>query len=80
MRKMGRLLATLTHVGIGTVRTRPCFPTRSTMHQRPSRCWMCLKRERRHFGTAGPPPGKTATMARSRRALSLEVSGAFRSA
>src|SRR5262245_54260483 len=24
-----------------TVRTRPCFPTRLTMFQRPSRCWMC---------------------------------------
>jgi hypothetical protein len=23
----------------GIMRTRPCFPTRSTMHQRPSRCW-----------------------------------------
>ena len=32
-------VATLTHVGIGIVRTRPCLPTRSTMHQRPSRCW-----------------------------------------
>jgi len=32
---------TFTHVGIGTVRTRPCLPARSTMHQRPSRCWMC---------------------------------------
>jgi hypothetical protein len=26
------------HVCIGMVRTRPCFQTRSTMHQRPSRC------------------------------------------
>ena len=32
-------IATLTQVGIGIVRTRPCFPTRSTMHHRPSRCW-----------------------------------------
>ena len=30
-------IATFTHVGIGIVRTRPCFPRRSTMHQRPSR-------------------------------------------
>src|ERR1039457_1821880 len=29
---------TFTHVGTGIVRTRPCFPTRSTMHHRPSRC------------------------------------------
>ena len=32
-------VATFTQVGIGIVRTRPCFPTRSTMHHRPSRCW-----------------------------------------
>ena len=31
-------IATLVHVGIGTVRTRPCLPTRSTIHHRPSRC------------------------------------------
>jgi hypothetical protein len=31
-------IATFTQVGIGKVRTRPCFPTKSTMHQRPSRC------------------------------------------
>ena len=31
-------IATLTQVGTGTVRTRPCFPTRSTTHQRLSRC------------------------------------------
>ena len=34
-------IATFTHVGIGIVRTRPCLPTRSTMHQRSSRCWTC---------------------------------------
>ncbi|HXJ43185.1 MAG TPA: hypothetical protein VNH18_28150, partial [Bryobacteraceae bacterium] len=28
--------------GIGTVRTRQCFPTRSTMHKRLSRCWTCF--------------------------------------
>jgi|ERR1700761_5460623 len=31
-------MATFTQVGIGMVRTCPCFPYRSTMHQRPSRC------------------------------------------
>jgi hypothetical protein len=31
-------MATFTHAGIGAVQTRPCFPTRSTRHQRPSRC------------------------------------------
>ena len=31
-------MATFTQTGIGTVRTRPCFPQRSTMHQGPSRC------------------------------------------
>ena len=31
-------IATSTQAGIGTVRTRPCFPSRSTMHHRPSRC------------------------------------------
>jgi hypothetical protein len=30
----------LRHIGIGIVRTRPCSPTRSTMHHRLSRCWM----------------------------------------
>jgi hypothetical protein len=35
------MIAPLTHVGIRIVRTRPCFPTRSMMHQRLSRCWMC---------------------------------------
>ena len=30
--------ATFTQVGIGIVLTRPCFPTRSTMHHLPSRC------------------------------------------
>ena len=31
-------IATFTQFGIGVVRMRPCFPRRSTMHQRPSRC------------------------------------------
>jgi hypothetical protein len=29
-----------THAGIGTVRMRWCFPTKSTMHQRLSCCWI----------------------------------------
>ena len=33
-----RSRASLAHDGIGTVRTRPCLPTRSTIAQRPSRC------------------------------------------
>jgi hypothetical protein len=35
-------IATFAQVGIGIVRTRPCLPTSSTMHQRLSRCCMCL--------------------------------------
>jgi hypothetical protein len=31
-------MAFFAYVGMGIVRTRPCFPTRSTMHQRLSRC------------------------------------------
>ena len=31
-------IATFTHAGTGTVRTRPCLPSRSTMHHRSSRC------------------------------------------
>lgn len=50
--------ATLVHVGIGTVRTRPCFPTRSTMHHRPSRCWMYPERERRYIGAPKPATQK----------------------
>ena len=31
-------IAAFVHDGIGTVHTRLCLPTRSTMHHRPSRC------------------------------------------
>jgi hypothetical protein len=31
-----RVLGILTHVGIGIARTRPCLPSRSTVHHRPS--------------------------------------------
>ena len=33
--------AALAQLGMGTERTRAPLPTRSTMTQRPSRCWMC---------------------------------------
>ena len=42
-------IASLTQFGIGTVRTRPCFPNRSTMHQRPSRCWICANVSAHHL-------------------------------
>src|ERR1022692_3159538 len=45
-------VATFTHVGTGIVRTRPCFPTRSTMHHRPSRCWTWPTVRAGHLGSS----------------------------
>src|ERR1035438_4129982 len=72
-------IATFTHVGIGIVRTRPCFPRRSTMHQRPSRCWMCSIVNAATSERRSPHPRSTARMARSRSPLVVVMSGAFRS-
>ena len=73
-------MVTFTQVGIGTVRTRPCFPKRSTMHQRPSRCWTCPIVSAATSDRRSPHPSRTAMMARSRRPFVVVMSGAFRSA
>ena len=72
-------IATFTHVGIGTVRTRPCFPTRSTMHQRPSRCWMCPTVSAATSERRRPQPRRTARIARSRNPFTIATSGALSS-
>lgn len=71
-------IANLTQVGIGVVRTRPCFPTRSTMHQRPSRCWICANVRPATSERRRPHPSRTASMARSRRPFIVVISGALR--
>ena len=63
----------------GAVRTRPCFPTRSTMHQRPSRCWTCANVSAATSEGRNPQPSRTARMARSRRPLTVEMSGVLSS-
>ena len=73
-------IAFFVHAGIGIVRTRPCLPTRSTMHQRLSRCWTCfivrfVSSERRN-----PHPSSVANIARSRSPFFVRTSGAFSSA
>src|ERR1017187_9445920 len=73
-------MATFTQVGIGTVRTRPCFPYKSTMHQRPSRCCTCAIVSAATSDRRKAQPRSTAMMARSRRPFSIVVSGALRSA
>ena len=70
-------IATLTHVGIGAVRTRPCFPRRSTMHQRPSRSWTCSNVSAATSDRLRPHPRRTARMARSRRPFTVLTSGAL---
>src|ERR1017187_8862535 len=72
-------MATFTHVGIGIVRTRPCFPTRSTMHHRLSRCWMCLSVSEATSDRRSPQPSRMASIARSRRPFFVVTSGVFRS-
>jgi hypothetical protein len=72
-------IATFTQVGIGTVRTRACLPTRSTMHQRPSRCWICPSMSAATSERRSPHPSTTARIARSRRPFTVEGSGVFRS-
>ena len=68
-------IATFTQPGIGTVRTRACLPTRSTMHQRPSRCWMCVSVSAATSDRRNPQPRRTARMARSRNPLTVSMSG-----
>jgi hypothetical protein len=74
-------IAIFVHVGIGIVRmrTRPCLPTRSTMHHRLSRCCMCLSVSAATSDRRSPQPSSTASIARSRRPF-LVASGAFRRA
>jgi len=73
-------MATFTHAGIATVRTWPCFPTRSTMHQRPSRCSTCKNESAATSDRRSPQPRRTAMMARFRSPFTVVVSGALRSA
>jgi adenine-specific DNA-methyltransferase len=71
--------ATFTQVGIGIVRTRPCFPTRSTMHHRPSRCWTWPTVSAATSDRRSPQPRSTARIARSRSPLVVLASGVFSS-
>src|ERR1051326_2768943 len=73
-------IATLTHVGIGTVRTRPCFPTRSTMHQRPSRCWTWAIVSAATSERRSPQPRSNDRIARSRNPFLVKAAGALSSA
>src|ERR1035437_3562813 len=66
-----------THVGIGIVRTRPCFPTRSTMHHRPSRCWTWPTVSAATSDRLSPQPRSTARIARSRKPWVVAASGVF---
>src|ERR1019366_6127123 len=72
-------MATLTHAGMGTVRTRLCLPTRSTMHHRPSRCCMWLIVSAATSDRRKAQPSSTAMMARSRRPFVVVMSGTLRS-
>ena len=69
-------IAAFVHAGMGTVRTRPFLPTRSTTHQRPSRCWICSKVSRTASSRRSPQPTSTARMARSRLPWLVAGSGA----
>src|ERR1019366_1352098 len=69
-------VATFTHVGIGIVLTRPCLPTRSTMHHRPSRCWTWGTVSAATSDRRRPQPRSTARIARSRSPLIVVASGA----
>ena len=66
----------LTQVGTGVVRTRRCLPTRSTMHQRLSRCWMCFNVSAATSDRRSPQPSSTASIARSRSPFLVVTSGA----
>src|ERR1035441_1903428 len=72
-------MATFTHVGIGIVRTRPCFPMRSTTHQRLSRCRMCFSVSAATSDRRSPQPRRMASIARSRSPFLVDTSGVFRS-
>jgi hypothetical protein len=58
-------MASFTHVGIGTVRTRLCFETRSRITHRPSRCCMCPIVSAATSDRRNPQPRSTAMMARA---------------
>ena len=68
--------ATLHHVGIGTFRTRPCMPTRSTAVP----LLDALERKRRDLGTPQPASQEYGEDTQVRRALLVLASGAFSSA
>ncbi len=57
-------IATLTQTGIGTVRTRLCFPNTWTMPQRLSRCCMCSIVSAATSERRSPQPRRTAMMPR----------------
>src|ERR1039458_1013676 len=61
------------------VRTLPCFPTRSTIHHRLSRCWMCFSVSAATSDRRSPQPSRIASIARSRSPFLVATSGAFRS-
>ena len=59
--------ADLAQDGIGTVRTRPCLPTRSTIAQRPSRCATSSKSSPASSPRRSPHPTSNPSKTRSRR-------------
>jgi hypothetical protein len=71
-------IASITQCGTGTVRTRPCLPNRSTMHQRSSSCRRCSKVRAAASDRRRPQPKRTARMARSRSPFKVVTSGAPR--
>jgi hypothetical protein len=56
-------IAAFTQFAMGAVRTRACLPTRSTVHQRPSRCCKCAKVSAATSERRKPQPRRTARIA-----------------
>ena len=77
--------AVLAQDGIGTVRTRPCLPRRSTIAQRPSRCATSLNSSSASSPLRSPPatrarPDPAALLAFPGRAQPADAGPAARSA
>ena len=70
-----RSRASLAQDGIGTVRTRPCLPTRSTIAQRPSRCATSGNSSPASSPLRSPHPTNSPSKTRSRRPLIVSGSG-----
>ena len=68
-----RSTASLTQAGTGMVRRRPCLPRRSTITQRPSRCWMCSSVSATASPRRRPQPTSRASRARSRLPLRVGI-------